>query len=42
MPYMEIITLFSEINTKHINTPCGLNVELPIVEMAVHIVTTVL
>jgi hypothetical protein len=27
MLYREIITVFSEIRTKHINTPCGQNVE---------------
>ena len=28
MLYREIITVYSEIHTKHINTLCGLNVEL--------------
>ena len=28
MPSREIIAACSEINTKHINTPCGQNVEL--------------
>jgi hypothetical protein len=28
MLYREIIVVFSEIHTKHINTLCGLNVEL--------------
>ena len=28
MLYREIITVFSEIHTKHINTRCGQNVEL--------------
>ena len=27
-PYREIIAICSEIHTKHINTPCGQNVEL--------------
>ena len=27
MLYREIITVFSQIHTKHINTLCGLNVE---------------
>jgi len=27
MLYREIIAFFSQIHTKHINTPCGLNVE---------------
>jgi len=30
----------SEINTKHINTPCGQNVELMNVKVLVEIVTT--
>ena len=30
----------SEINTKHINTVCGQNVQLLNVKLAVHIVTT--
>ena len=40
MVYREIITDFSEIHTKHINTLCGQNVELLNVKLAVHIVTT--
>jgi len=40
MLYREIIAVCSEIHTKHINTLCGLNVELLIVELVVHIVTT--
>ena len=28
MLYMEIIAVFSEIHTKHVNTLCGQNVEL--------------
>jgi hypothetical protein len=28
MPYREIIAVFSQIHTKHINTLCGQNVEL--------------
>ena len=38
--YREIITVCSEIHTKHINTVFGQNVELPNVKLAVHIVTT--
>jgi len=40
MLYREIITVFSKIHTKHINTLCGQNVELLNVTLAVHIVTT--
>jgi len=40
MLYREIIAIFSEIDTKHINTLCGQNVELLNVKLAVHIVTT--
>ena len=39
MLYREIITVCSEIHTKHINTQCGQNVELSNVKLAVHIVT---
>jgi len=42
MLYREIIAVCSQIHTKHINTLCGQNVELLIVKLAVHIVTTVL
>ena len=38
--YMEIIAVCSQIHTKHLNTLCGLNVELLNVKLAVHIVTT--
>jgi len=41
MLYREIIAVCSEIHTKHINTPCGQNVELLNVKLAVHTVTTV-
>ena len=41
MLYTEIIAVCSQINTKHINTQCGQNVELLNVKLAVHIVTTV-
>jgi len=41
MLYREIMTVCSEIHTKHINTVCGQNVELLYVKLAVHIVTTV-
>ena len=40
MLYREIITVCSEIHTKHINTLCGQNVELSNVKLVVHIVTT--
>jgi hypothetical protein len=39
MLYGEIIAGCSEIDTKHINTLCGQNVELLNVKLAVHIVT---
>jgi len=38
--YREIITVCSQIHTKHINTLCGQNVELLNVKLAVNIVTT--
>jgi len=41
MLYREIMAVCSEIHTKHINTVCGLNVELLSVKLVVHIVTTV-
>ena len=41
MLYREIIAVCSQIHTKHINTLCGLNVELLSVKLVVHIVTTV-
>jgi hypothetical protein len=40
MLYKEIITVCSEIHTKHINRLYGQNVELLNVKLAVHIVTT--
>jgi hypothetical protein len=40
MLYREIITVCSEIRTKHINTLCGQNVEFVSVKLAVHKVTT--
>jgi len=40
MLYREIIAVFSEIHTEHINTLCGQNVELLNVKLAVHIMTT--
>ena len=40
MLYREIMALYSEIHTKHINTVFGQNVELLNVKLAVHIVTT--
>ena len=42
MLYREIIAVCSEIHIKHINKPCGQNVELMNVILVVHIVTTVL
>jgi hypothetical protein len=41
MLYSGIIAVFSQIDTKHINTLCGQNVELLSVKLVVHIVTTV-
>ena len=41
MLYREIIAVFSQIHTKHINTVCGQNVEFVNVKLVVHIVTTV-
>jgi hypothetical protein len=40
MMYREIIAVCSQIHTKHINTPCGQNVELLNVKLVAHIVTT--
>jgi hypothetical protein len=40
MLYVEIMVIYSEIHTKHINTVCGQNVELLNVKLVVHIVTT--
>jgi hypothetical protein len=40
MLYRKIIAVCSQIHTKHINTLCGLNVELLNVNLVVHIVTT--
>jgi hypothetical protein len=40
MLYGEIIAVCSQIHIKHTNTLCGQNVELFIVKLAVHIVTT--
>jgi hypothetical protein len=40
MLYKEIVTVCFEINTKHKNIQCGLNVELVNVKLVVHIVTT--
>ena len=40
MVIREIIAVWSEIHTKHINTLCGQTVELLNVNLAVHIVTT--
>ena len=40
MLYREIITVFSQIHTKHINTMCGQNAELLEIKLVVHVVTT--
>jgi len=40
MLYREIISVRSQIHTKHINTLCGQNVELLNVKLAARIVTT--
>ena len=40
MLYREIITVCSQIRTKHIHTLCGQIVQLLNVKLAVHIVTT--
>jgi len=40
MLYREIIDVYSEIHTKHINTLCGQNVKLLNVKVAVRIVAT--
>ena len=40
MLYRKIMTVFSQIHTKHINTVWGQNVELLNVKLSVHIVTT--
>jgi hypothetical protein len=40
MLYREIIAVYSEIHTKHINTAVWENVELLSVKLVVHIVTT--
>jgi hypothetical protein len=42
MLYGEKIAVCSEIHTKHINTLCGQNVELPKVKLVVHLVATIL
>jgi len=39
MLYREIIAVWFQTHTKHINTLCGQNVELLNVKLAVHIVT---
>jgi len=40
MLYREMIAVFSQIHTKHINTLCGQNVEFVDVKLVVHIATT--
>ena len=40
MLYREIMAVCSEIQTKHINTLCGQNVELLNVKLAVYVVTS--
>ena len=37
MLYREMIAVCSEIHTKHIDTPCGLKVELLNVKLVLHI-----
>jgi len=39
MLYGEIIVVYSQIHTKHINTLCGQNVEFLNVKLVLHIVT---
>ena len=41
MLYSEIIAVCSQIHTKHINTPCGQNVDLLNVKLAVHKIRSV-
>jgi len=36
----EIVAIFSQIHTKHINTLCGQNLEFCNVKLVAHIVTT--
>ena len=40
MLYREIIAVYSEMNTKHINTLCRQKVEFVMLNLVVHIVTT--
>jgi hypothetical protein len=40
MLYREIIAVYSEIHTKHINTLCGQNVEFVSLNLVVRTVTT--
>jgi len=40
MLYRDVMSICSQIDTKHINTLCGQNVELLNVKLAVRIVTT--
>ena len=40
--YREIIAVYSQIHTKHINTLCGQSVELLSVKLVVHVVRNVL
>ena len=40
MMHRDRIAVCSQIHTKHIKTPCGQNVELLNVKLAVHIVTS--
>jgi len=39
MLYRDIIAVCSQIHAKHINTLCGQNVEFPMLNLVVHIVT---
>jgi hypothetical protein len=42
MLYREIIAVCAQIHTKHTNTLCGQNAELPNVNAVVHTMTTML
>jgi len=39
--YREIIAVYSQVDTKHIDTVCGQNAELLELKLGVHVVTTV-
>ena len=40
MLYREIMAVYSQIHTKHINTLCGQDVELLNVKLVLHLMTT--